>query len=221
MNYFGRGTAQLYEIGIRIAGHKQHYKEFFSQAKLDLNDGDQILDAGCGSGLLTLNLAQEYIVRRGCDITIHAFDLSDPMLDLLSKHAKRSGLEKRIILYHGDGRDLTRMQEYQGQRMTQFSTGSFDMVMSSGMLEYITPPEAALDELLRVLKPGKQLIISYVNDNLLGNTVAALANFRVQEQRIRSWLRQLDDLHRAEIRSTQHYVQHIKSTWIGRKPSPR
>lgn len=44
-----------------------------------------------------------------------------------------------------------------------FRSGSVDVVFSSNLLEHVREPERVADELLRVVKPGGLLILSYTN----------------------------------------------------------
>jgi ubiquinone/menaquinone biosynthesis C-methylase UbiE len=189
------------------------------QSSLKLRQGDKALDAGCGEGLSAIVLLNEYYKKRGIDITVHAFDISSQMLRLTSKNASRHNLTEQLILYHADGEDLSEIETLGGIQ-TAFKDSSFDLVMSSGMLEYVAKPEIAIDEMVRVLKPGGQLLFSFAKDNPLGRLLSRLWNFRIlSEEYLREQfqLKGIQDLKEFQVNSHNFYMKYLKSICIGRK----
>jgi len=71
--------------------------------------------------------------------------------DLLMKNAKAEGVADKIIFKQADVRDLP------------FENASFDVIVSSGALHHIghemPDHEKAIAEMLRVLKPGGQIVL--------------------------------------------------------------
>jgi ubiquinone/menaquinone biosynthesis C-methylase UbiE len=104
------------------------------------NPGDLILDAGCGTGVFTLDL-----LHLGCHII--GIDLSMPML--LQARQKAGGYSFRIVLA-----DLLSLP---------FSENSFDKVISVTALEFIEDGRGAIDELFRVTKKGGSLVVATLN----------------------------------------------------------
>ena len=102
--------------------------------------GDFILDAGCGTGVFTLDL-----LHLGCPII--GIDLSMPML--LRAKQKARGYPFRIVLA-----DLLSLP---------FSENSFDKVISVTALEFIEDGRGAIDELFRVTKRGGSLVVATLN----------------------------------------------------------
>jgi SAM-dependent methyltransferase len=100
-------------------------------------DGRRVLDAGCGSGLLSAALR-----ARGAVVT--GFDASPAMV----------GLARRTL---GDGADL---HVADLGRPLPFADGAFDDVVSSLVLHYLRDWVPPLVELRRVLRPGGRLLLS-------------------------------------------------------------
>lgn len=200
--------SRLYESSIELTGHKKYYDNFFQQSSLNLPDGSNVLDAGCGGGLLGIGLLKEYAKKRNIDVTVHAFDNSHSMLYLARENAVRENVEDNLRLYRVDGRDIP------------FQDFSFDLVMSSGMLEYIHSQEKAIKEITRVLKPRGVLILSFVRDNPLGYLVSKLWNFEVlPEWYLRDKLQRegIKDLGDCTVYSNNFYMKALKGILIGIK----
>ncbi len=96
------------------------------------------LDIGCGTGFLSLELA-----ARGHRVT--GVDLAIQMLAEARRKAAAQGCT--IDFKEADAES------------TGFAAGSFDLVISRHVLWTLPHPEAAIDEWLRVLRPGGRLVI--------------------------------------------------------------
>ena len=96
------------------------------------------LDVGCGTGFLSLELA-----ARGHRVT--GVDFAPSMIALAEHKAAERGL--KIRFEQGDAEQLP------------FARASFDLVISRHVLWTLPHPEAAIDEWLRVLRPGGRLVI--------------------------------------------------------------
>jgi SAM-dependent methyltransferase len=94
------------------------------------------LDVGCGTGFLSLELA-----GRGHRVT--GIDFAPQMLAEARKKAAAQGVAVRFE--EGDAEQLP------------FAEGSFDLVMTRHVLWTLPHPEQAIDEWIRVLRPGGRL----------------------------------------------------------------
>jgi ubiquinone/menaquinone biosynthesis C-methylase UbiE len=96
------------------------------------------LDVGCGTGFLSLELS-----TRGHRVV--GVDLAPTMLELAGQKAKAQGLAVRLEA--ADAENLP------------YPAGSFDLVISRHVLWTLPHPQAAVDDWLRVLRPGGRLAI--------------------------------------------------------------
>lgn len=102
------------------------------QSILDLVEpGMRVLDAGCGEGSLSLLMAQKGATVVGCDI-------SEPNIEASKRYAAEAGLTIEFLVA-----DLERLP---------FPAASFDLVVSSHVLEHLPDFDAGLKELMRVTK---------------------------------------------------------------------
>ena len=95
------------------------------------------LDAGCGTGFLSLELA-----CRGHRVT--GIDFAPAMLAA----ARRKAVAQRLSVHFEEG----------DAEQLPFPPGSFDLVISRHVLWTLPHPEAAIDEWIRVLRPGGRLV---------------------------------------------------------------
>jgi 2-polyprenyl-3-methyl-5-hydroxy-6-metoxy-1,4-benzoquinol methylase len=94
----------------------------------------RILDAGCGSGIPGLALA-DALERRGLEFeSVHAFDLTPAMLDRYREKLRRRGIE-HVELREANVLDLDRLPS---------SWSGYDLILSASMLEYVPREMLAL-----------------------------------------------------------------------------
>jgi SAM-dependent methyltransferase len=108
-----------------------------------VNQGDAVLDIGCGAGVDTL-LAALMSGPSGKAVGI----------DVIPKMLERA----RINLSLTELRNIT-FQEASAESLP-FANGEFDVVMSNGALNLVPDKPKALSEVFRVLKPERRLMIA-------------------------------------------------------------
>ncbi|SET04195.1 methyltransferase domain-containing protein [Natrinema hispanicum] len=120
---------------------------------LDIEEEMTVLDVGCGTGFATEGLL-EHVDE------VYALDQSEHQLaqayEKFGKHAPP------VHFHRGDAERLP------------FATDTFDVVWSSGSIEYWPNPILALREFRRVLKPGGQVLVVGPNypDNVISQLLA-------------------------------------------------
>lgn len=110
--------------------------------------GDRVLDAGCGPGRFSVEMA-----RLGARLTL--LDTSSVQLDLAREHIEQEGFAEQVEDYvQADIVDLSR-----------FPDGSFDVaVCYGGALSYVRDRRFdAVRELVRVTRPGGKLLVSVMS----------------------------------------------------------
>ncbi len=101
--------------------------------------GGRILDVGVGTGLSLSDYAR---TTRVCGV-----DISEPMLRKAQGRVRALGLSNIETLAVMDATTLA------------FKDGSFDAVVAQYVITAVPDPEGALDDFVRVLKPGGELIL--------------------------------------------------------------
>jgi ubiquinone/menaquinone biosynthesis C-methylase UbiE len=122
---------------IRTGAERAAWDRIFDLV-LDGGTALDVLDAGCGTGFLSLELAS-----RGHRVT--GIDFAPAML----AEARRKAAEQSaaVRFEQGDAEQLP------------FAPGSFDLVVSRHLLWTLPHPERAIDEWIRVLRPGGRLAV--------------------------------------------------------------
>ena len=101
--------------------------------------GGRILDVGVGTGLSLSDYARS---TRLCGV-----DLSEPMLRKAQERVRAQNLTNVETLSVMDAKNLA------------FPDGAFDAVVAQYVITAVPDPEATLDDFMRVLKPGGELIL--------------------------------------------------------------
>ena len=84
--------------------------------KLDIKNGDKVLDVGCGWGGMALELARQ----KGCEVT--GISLSKNQISYCKKKAKELGLDNQVSFELADYREIS---------------GQYDRIYSVGMFEHV------------------------------------------------------------------------------------
>ena len=101
--------------------------------------GGRILDVGIGTGLSLSDYS--------CATRIFGVDISEPMLRKAQARVRALGLSNVELLAVMDAKNLA------------FKDCSFDAVVAQYVITAVPDPEATLDDFIRVLRPGGELIL--------------------------------------------------------------
>lgn len=103
----------------------------------------RILDVACGTGDSTISIARA--AAEGTTVT--GADISEGMMALVMEKAEKAGVGDRIDLQVADGENLP------------YGEGTFDRVTCAFGIRNFEHKEKALQEFLRVLRPGGRAVI--------------------------------------------------------------
>jgi 2-polyprenyl-3-methyl-5-hydroxy-6-metoxy-1,4-benzoquinol methylase len=107
-------------------------------SKKHLRDSDILLDCGCATGSITLDLAPH--VKK-----IHGIDISSKMIEAAKNKAKQRNAEN----IH-----FTKSSIFD----EQFARGTFDVIVAFNVLLYFSHVQEAIQRMNELLKPGGLLI---------------------------------------------------------------
>jgi SAM-dependent methyltransferase len=95
--------------------------------------GDDLLDAGCGTGSLTFAIPKRAKIQAAVGV-----DIAPAYID----HARRISTDDRLEFHVGDGCDI------------QYPDKSFDRVLSLLVLMFVPQPQKMIAEMCRVARPA-------------------------------------------------------------------
>jgi len=113
--------------------------------KLGLSTEWPILEIGCGSGLISVALAQ-------AGYTVQGTDSVDAMIKLTRQHAEEARVSDRVIASIRDVHNLD-----------SFPDNAFSLVLKIGVAPWLHSLDKAVREVTRVLRPGGYLITTADN----------------------------------------------------------
>ncbi|WP_370538490.1 bifunctional 2-polyprenyl-6-hydroxyphenol methylase/3-demethylubiquinol 3-O-methyltransferase UbiG [Ideonella sp.] len=114
------------------------------QAKLA---GAEVLDVGCGGGILAESMAR-------CQATVLGIDLSVKPLRVAQLHALEAGVENLVY------------REVAVEALAEERPASFDVVTCMEMLEHVPDPASVVRACATLVKPGGRVFFSTLNRNL-------------------------------------------------------
>lgn len=107
--------------------------------------GKQVIDVGCGGGILA-----EAMARKGAQVT--GIDLAEKSLKVAQLHGLESGISVRY-------------EQIATEDMAQREPGQFDVVTCMEMLEHVPEPESVVQACSALAKPGGWAVFSTLNRN--------------------------------------------------------
>jgi 2-polyprenyl-6-hydroxyphenyl methylase/3-demethylubiquinone-9 3-methyltransferase len=107
--------------------------------------GKQVIDVGCGGGILA-----EAMARKGAQVT--GIDLAEKSLKVAQLHGLESGVSVRY-------------EQIATEDMAQREPEQFDVVTCMEMLEHVPEPESVVQACSALAKPGGWVVFSTLNRN--------------------------------------------------------
>ena len=108
---------------------------------IDFSKDAKVLDAGCGTGLLS-----RFLLDREPTLKLHAVDQSDLRI-AQAKKLSQSGAYSSIQFSSANIFDLP------------FKSSTFDSVVCRFVLEHLNNPNQAIEEFKRILRPGGKIVL--------------------------------------------------------------
>jgi SAM-dependent methyltransferase len=150
--------ADSYARFIDRVRYPQGLRSYFLTSRV-LRAGLRVLDAGCGTGAVSLALWEALDLRGQPPATLHAFDLTPAMLDRYRQRLRVKGI-------HGvetAQADVLRLETLPGYWK------DYDLIVTASMLEYVPKGRvvAALAGLRARLAPGGRFVLFITRRNWL------------------------------------------------------
>lgn len=114
-----------------------------SYQKMQVREGHKVLDVGCGPGIDTINLGK--LVKDGGEVIGVDFDVE--MIETANKNAQSAGVSGWVSHRPADATQLP------------FESNIFDACRSERVLQHLEEPDLALEEIIRVTKPGGWVVV--------------------------------------------------------------
>ncbi len=161
-NFYDR-IAEIHNLALKVNGYRASVAKFLRSLDLEVRKDSTVLDAGCGTGLVTMGFYDAgFKPGKTVALDISAGSLKVAM-EQFGKDKKTKS--KRIVGVQGNVLQLP------------FEDESFDLVFSCGVLEYV-PLDDGLREMSRVLKSNGRLVFIPVKPSLVGSVLEFLYNFK-------------------------------------------
>lgn len=159
--------AGLYDITFKFNGYSRSLEKYLEEHLPPLPAQARVLDAGCGTGLLTLALLK--VLDQPLRIT--AIDLSSSSLATAQRAvAENSGRTQSVRFAQANLLQLP------------FADDSFDLIMTSGVLEYV-PLGEGFEELARVIRPGGYMLHLPVRPSPASKLLEVMFRFKAHPPR--------------------------------------
>jgi ubiquinone/menaquinone biosynthesis C-methylase UbiE len=155
--------ADVHNLSFKINGYRQSIEKYLMAKQLPLPENFRVLDAGCGTGLMTgamfgAGLRPQQTV---------AFDLSNKSLVV----AKKEFIEDKKVIHNT-------VKYVQGNILAYpFENNSFDLILTCGVLEYV-PLDEGFAEIARVLRPDGYVLFLPVRPSLVGKVLERVYSFK-------------------------------------------
>jgi len=161
-NFYDR-IADVHNLMMGINGYRDSVAKYLRSLDLNINENSLVLDAGSGTGIVTLGF---YTAGFRPQKTV-ALDLSFNSLDISREEFQKD--EKT---------DAANVCAVQGNVLQMpFAEETFDLIITCGVLEYLSLEEG-LREFARVLKTGSNLVLIPVKPSIIGSVLEILYNFK-------------------------------------------
>jgi len=155
--------ADVQNLAMKINGYRDSVKKYLRGLDLQTETSSQVLDAGCGTGLVSLAFRDTNIKFE----RLTGLDLSHNSLEVA---------RDEFAVYRKTPRIVNFVQA--NVLAMPFADRTFDLVLMCGVLEYV-PLDDGLAEAARVMKKGARLVLLPVKPSIVGSVLELLYNFKI------------------------------------------
>lgn len=199
----------MYDKLITWNGYKKSINSFIKNLPIR-NNKYLILDAGCGTGLISYALAKKIPKAE-----IISFDLSKEMIKA-AERLRQS--EKNIRFFIGNAENDDVLYNLTNQKF-ELKKNSFDFIFISGVLEY-TNMQKTLNHLIKFLKKDGPFYNIAVRDNISGKCLGKIMDFSpYSEKKIIHAMQKagFKNVRKVESVEREKIAARIKAVYVGEK----
>ena len=161
-NFYDR-IADVHNLAMKVNGYRDSVAKYLRSMQLELDEESLVLDAGSGTGIVTLGFYDAGFHPK----KTFALDLSFNSLKVAEEQFEK---DKKT--------DANNISAVQGNILQlPFADETFDLVLTCGVLEYVSLDEG-LKEFARVLKKDARLVLIPVKPSLVGSVLEILYKFK-------------------------------------------
>lgn len=148
-----------YHSFVQKVKYEKALTSFFQHYFFEKKNVNHILDAGCGSGILTRSLANSIDDKKFRSLNLTGFDINPAMLIYFSSWIKKNKYRNITLIKT----DLLKLEE------SPINKNNYDLVISSGMLEYLNKTDfvRGIKMLNNTIKKNGKLLIFISKNSLL------------------------------------------------------
>jgi len=154
---------RFYDLSFKLNGYGRSLDRYMEAHPLPVFENARILDAGCGTGTLTLALLRTLRVP----VKLTAIDLSASSMATARKYVNKNNPQEQEVRF-AQGNVLA----------LPFPDDAFDLVVTSGVLEYV-PLEDGFTEMARVISPGGYFLHLPMRPTAVTTLLELLFRFKV------------------------------------------
>lgn len=161
-NFYDR-IADVHNLAMKVNGYQKSVAKYLTSLDLQLDENSLVLDAGSGTGIVTLGFQTAGFRPKktvALDLSFNSLQVSREQFE-----KDKTADAKNIAAVQGNVLEMP------------FPSETFDLVLTCGVLEYV-PLEAGLREMARVLKTGAKLVLIPVKPSIVGSVLEVLYNFK-------------------------------------------
>ncbi len=162
-NFYDR-IADVHNLAMKINGYRDSVHKYLQSLELDITSESLVLDAGSGTGIVTLGLHSAGFRPKktiALDLSFNSLKVSREQFE---KDKKTD--EKNICPVQGNILQLP------------FADETFDFIITCGVLEYVSLDEG-LTEFARVLKKEAKLVLIPIKPSIVGSVLEVLYKFKI------------------------------------------
>jgi ubiquinone/menaquinone biosynthesis C-methylase UbiE len=160
-SYYDR-IERLYDLTFKLNGYGRSLDQYFEVHPLPVFEDAKVLDAGCGTGTLTMALLRNLKVP----VKITAVDLSASVISTAKKYVAKCNPNQQEVRF-AQGNVLA----------LPFAEETFDLVVTSGVMEYV-PLDEGFTELARVMSRGGYLLNLPIRPSVASKFLELLFRFK-------------------------------------------